>query len=433
MMWLRMYFLIFRDETDDINLDIIPHINMINKSTRFNMLQSDPSEDYDEPPDVMRRDTYMSGDHSDDSFENDDEQQEKSEMSSISKAAPEMLLSSTPLESSSNHSLVSESSAVSVPSDSEVAKKDCEQKNVSSSSLHECMHHDNENPQVESFSFADTKTDNTAIQENIEDHVDEDELSPDDMERYVKVNEFLSPVPVKTVTTGKAQETSPYLEIIAPDREAVDNSEYYEWCEVRKLVTASAPVTATTTKPGASAKHSIVHQMSQSHDRDTETADTEDTVALTEQSTYDDVRSFKQTNIPELRCIDSTSNIYIRMYKAKNQALKGDSGDSDIYTYDYVCHSYIEMCRRRRRCSGVPPRRIKRIGYQPPIYTNVTTIKESNTYVNFTILEQHTIALPPRKNHKKPTPKLRSNHKPPMPPRNIPRPRCYLSAPSAVP
>ena len=134
-MWLRMYFLIFRDETDDINLDIIPHINMINKSTRFNMLQSDPSEDYDEPPDVMRRDTYMSGDHSDDSFENDDEQQEKSEMSSISKAAPEMLLSSTPLESSSNHSLVSESSAVSVPSDSEVAKKDCEQKNVSSSSL----------------------------------------------------------------------------------------------------------------------------------------------------------------------------------------------------------------------------------------------------------------------------------------------------------
>ena len=138
------------------------------------------------------------------------------------KVAQEMLLSSTPLGSSSNYSLVSESSAVSVPSNSEIAKKDCEQKNGSPSSPDECRRYDNENPQVKSLSFADTKSDNTAIQENIEDHVHEDELSSDDSERYVKVNEFLSHVPVK------AQKTSPYLEVIATDGEAVDNSEWYE-------------------------------------------------------------------------------------------------------------------------------------------------------------------------------------------------------------
>ena len=307
---------------------------------------------------------------------------------------------------------------MSVPSDNEIAKKDCEQKKGSpASSPDECIRHDNENPQVESLSFADTKSDNTAIQENTEDHVHEDELSSDDSERYVEVNEFLSHVPVKT------QETSPYLEIIATDREAVDNS---EWCEVRRLMTVCTPVTESATESGTSAQHS-----------NTKTADAEDTVALTEQNIYDDVRRFpytanKQTSIPELRCIDSTTSIYVRMHRAKNLAQKRDS---DIYTYDYACHSYIEKCRRRRRCSGVPPRRIKRIGYQPPAYTDVTAVKGSDTYVNFRIIEQHyTISFPPRENRKKPTPRRRyTNYKPPMPPRNIPRPRCYLSAPSAVP
>ena len=53
---------------------------MSNRSTSFSMLRNDPTEDYEEPPDSMRRDTYIPGDYSDDSFENDDEQQEKSEM-----------------------------------------------------------------------------------------------------------------------------------------------------------------------------------------------------------------------------------------------------------------------------------------------------------------------------------------------------------------
>ena len=414
-----MYFLIFRDETDDINLDIVPHISMVNRSTSFSMLQNDPIEDYDEPPDFLREKTYILGDNSDDSFESDDEQKERSEMPSITKAAPQMLLSSTPLESSLNHLVVSDSSTVSVP---RVTKKDCEQENEFSSSPHECRHPDNENSQDESLAFTDNN--NIAMEKNIKDHVHEDELSSDDSERYV--NERLRP---------KVQENSPYLEIIATDGKAVyDTSEYYEWCEVRKLVAARAPVTAATTKM-KSAKHSSAYQMSESHDRNTKTA--EDTVALTEQGTYDIVRSFttdnvnKQTSIPELRSVDSTTSIYVCMHKAKNPALKRDS--EEIYTYDYVCHSFIEMCRRRRRCTGVPPRRIKRIGYQPSISTNTTAIKENETYVNFRIIEQPTISLPPRENHKKPIPKRRSIYKPPMPPRNIPRPRCYLSAPLAVP
>ena len=413
------YFLIFRDETDDINLDIVPHINMANRSASFSMLQNNPTKDYDEPPDSLRKSTYILGDNSDGSFESEYEQQERNEIPSASEVAPQMLLSSTPLESSSNSLIISDSSTMSIPGDSKVAKKDHEQKNEFSSSPNEYNHPDNGSPQDESLAFTDAKSDNTAMQKNIQDHMHEDEMSSDDSELYI--NEGLGPV------LHMVQEKSPYLEIIAKDGKAVgnyDNSEYYEWCEVRKLVTAHGPVAAATTKSGASAE-------SQSHDWDTKGTDTDDT---NEQSTYDDVRSLttnnKQPSIPELRHVDSTTSNYVRMYKVKHSELKRDS---DVYTYDCVCHSYIEMCRRRRRCTGVPPRRIKRIGYQPPIYTNITAIKENETYVNFRITEQHTISLPPRENHKRPTPKQRTNYKPPMPPRNIPRPRCYLNAPPAVP
>ena len=376
---------IFRDETDDINLDIIPHIKMVNKSRSFSVLERAPSKDYEEPPDTLKRYTYICEDYSDDSYDQRDE--EKCKMLSNTNAATKMVLTSTPLENSLNHLVTSDPPTVSPP-DCAVTKKMAE---------------------------------NMAVQRDIQDHVQyDDELSSDDTENYI--NNHIDFERLKPVLQDKVQEKSPYLEIIGTGNEGVtiyddDRSEYYELCEVRKLVTIHGPYTAAV-KSDAPVNHSSA---TISHHRDTKTVDADKAAMLPEQGIFDDTRS-EQTCLPKLRSIDSTSSNYIRMYKANNPGSKRDSG------------SYIEMRRHRRRCTGVPPRRVTRIGNQPQTYVNITHFKENKNYVNCRIIEPHAISLPPRENCKKSTEiKECSNCQPQMPPRNIPRPRCYLSGPLAIP
>ena len=388
----------FRDETDDINLDIIPHITMANKSRPFSMLERRPTKDYEEPPDTLRRDTYMSGDYSDDSYdETDDEFEKNSKILSNPKNATKMVLTSSPLESSVNHSVTSDPPTVTPPSDGVVTEK-----------------------------MADTMT----VQKDIQDHAPDDKgLSSDDTEQYINGHiDFERLKPVKD--NYKVQEKSPYLEIISAGNEAVtsydnDKSEYYELWEVRKLVTAHGP-DAATVKSDASVNHSSTTQL---HHRDTKTVDANLSAMLSEQSLYDDKIS-EQKCLAKLRSIDSTSSNYVRMYTANHPGSKRNSD-----TYDYACHSYVEMRRYHRRCTGVPPRRVTRIGYQPPIFSNTTHVKENeNTYVNFRIIKPHVTLLPPREKCKKSTGvKECSNFQPQMPPRNVPRPRCYLSGPLAIP
>ena len=362
---------IFRDETDDINLDIIPHIRMINKSRSFSMLERVSSKDYEEPPDTLRRDTYICGDYSDD--QSDDGYEEKSKMPSNPNTTTKMVLISTPLENSLNHLVTSDPPTVSLP-DCAVTKK---------------------------------MADNMAVERNIQDHVQyDDELSSDDTENYI--NDHIDFERLKPVQ-DKAQEKSPYLEIIGTGNEGVtiyddDRSEYYELCEVRKLVTAHGPFTAAV-KSDAPVNHSSA---THSHHRDTKTVDADKAAMLPEQGIYNDTRS-EQTCLPKLRSIDSTSSNYIRMYKANHPGSKRDSG------------SYIEMRRHRRQCTGVPPRRVTCIGNQPQTYVNITHFKENKNYANCRIIEPHAISLPPRENWKKSTEiKECSNCQPQMPPRNIP-------------
>ena len=140
------------------------------------------------------------------------------------------------------------------------------------------------------------------------------------------------------------------------------------------------------------------------------------TVALTGRNTCNDTRNLTLGIIKsELRCIDSTTKTYDHTYKLDSPTLKKDS---DIYPYDYVHYSYVEMYKHRRRSTGVPPRTVKHIGYQPSISVNVNPIKEHETYVNFKFIEEHAISVPPRKNHAKPTPKWHTTYKPLIIPRN---------------
>ena len=53
---------------------------------------------------------------------------------------------------------------------------------------------------------------------------------------------------------------------------------------------------------------------------------------------------------------------YIFMHKA---TCSSSRNKSPLFTYDYVDHFYMQMLRRR--CSGVPPRNVKRVGYKPSI------------------------------------------------------------------
>ena len=135
----------------------------------------------------------------------------------------------------------------------------------------------------------------------------------------------------------------------------------------------------------------------------------------------------------ELKCLNPELGNYILMHKV-------DSPNSrrpfQKYAYDYVYHSYIEMCRRKLRQSGVPPRRVKREGYTPSASVSINTVENYVSYVNITRLHDTTL-LPPRGNNDVdiPTvfPEEQSDHHPVMPPRNISRNGCYLSAPSAIP
>ena len=289
---------------------------------------------------------------------------------------------------------------------------------------------DIQNPQEEPLPLTHTAS-NNAVQKDTQDNVQGNE----ETEGYViKQIDFGHPV------TDKMQST--HLDMTGATNAVVqdddDELEYYEWCEVKRsfkpVLVASAA--AATTKSDASVQFSSVHKISKSHDRNTMASQSidDDAVALNEQNMYDDTRSptteVKKSDIPEMRQIDSTTSSYVRMYKVNDPLSKRDS---DIYAYDYVYHSYIQMCRRRKRNSGVPPRSIKRSGYQPSLYVNIHATKEHPTYVNFRTTEKHTISLPPRENRNRPTPKRRANYKPRMPPRNLPRPGCYLSAPSALP
>lgn len=268
-------------------------------------------------------------------------------------------------------------------------------------------------------------TNTAAAMSNIQDSVQTDDKLSNESDYYVIENiDFSHPV------SDKTQANPQYLDLVSElsdkrNKKAIehDDSDHY--------------TSIATIKSGAYA--ASTHQITQLHDRDTTTSrsiEFDDTPALTEESTHDDKKSLpsetKQSdyyNIPELRRIHSTTDSYVYMHKVKLPTLKRNS---DVYTYDYIYHSYIEMCRHRKRCSGVPPRNIKRIGYQPS-----TDVQE--TYVNFRIIETHAItSLPQREDHKRPIPKKRTIRKhpirkPPLPPRNIPRPGCYLTAPRAIP
>ena len=499
-----------RVEQDDMNIDIIPHISMANKS--WSMSQ-DPTEDYGVPPDSLKDGTYIP---SDDSFDSDDElirdmplkkvvhDSEDTLSANDSVVRPEseegnnmprrftMPLPNATLENMLSSLKISDFSAVpqpangssypaqelehafdassptssvdrkkyfrkclifplphkplqialSVPSsvvaDGQVTKEDIhdhEQMNELSSSSDGYKKvdyglSDIQNPQEEPLPLTHT-TSNNAVQKDTQDNVQGNA----ETEGYIiEQIDFGHPV------TDKMQST--HLDMTGATNAVVqddDELEYYECCEVKRMFKPMpvASAAAATTKSDAAVQFSSVHKISKSHDRNTmanQSIDDDDTVALNEQSMYDDTKSptteVKTSDIPEMRRIDSTTSSYVRMYKVNDPSLKRDS---NIYACDYVYHSYIKMCRHRKRNSGVPPRRIERSWYQPSIYVNIDAIKEHPTYVNFRTTERHTIPLPPRENRNRPTPKQSVNYRPPMPPRNIPRPGCFLSAPSALP
>ena len=439
---------------------------MANRLSSLSMSQDDDMGDYEEPPDSLRRDAYIATDNSDDSCKSDNEQEERSEVPSNqtavhgsrnsrfdtlsanndavrpdSKEFPyksqrlSMPVPPTPLESSLNQLVMSDSTAP-LPANGEDTRKDIydhEQMDEYSSSSdgYEKIDFgppDIENLQEESPVLTNTKsTEDT--QKDTQGSVQEDTLSNDSDGYVIEQINFEPPA------TDKMQ--SPYLDLIATSNETDNSSGYYDWCEVKEIRRrlATAPVVAAS-KSGASVEHSQVHRINHLPDRDTTCAarqsmDTDDTVALTRRNTIGDTRSLAlDIKQPELQRTDSAISSYVQMHRVNNPTLKEDS---DISTYDYVDYGYVEMCKRRRRCSGVPPRRIKRIGYQPSIPVNVNPSKEPEVYVNFKTIEKHTISVPPRENHTRPTEKQHADYKPPMPLRNIPRPKYFLSAPPSVP
>ena len=288
---------------------------------------------------------------------------------------------------------------------------------------------DIQNLQEDLLLFTHTTSYN-ATQKDTQEHVQCDEPSTESEGYVIDQIDFGHPV------TEKMQST--HHEVTGASNATVkdNDQEYYEWCEVR-LLRKPLPVAsaAATQKSDASVQYSSSHKTRNSYEKNTTASQSvhngDNTVALTGENLYDDTKS-PTTEIKklELRHTNSTTSCYVRMYKVNDPSSKRDS---DIYTYDYVDHSFVQMCKCRKRCTGVPPRNIKRIGYEPSIYINIDTIKEHETYANFRTIESHTIPLPPRENRRRPIPKRRANYKPPMPPRNIPRPGCFLSAPSAVP
>ena len=155
------------------------------------------------------------------------------------------------------------------------------------------------------------------------------------------------------------------------------------------------------------------------------TVDNEPTTCMQKQQQTSSIicsTSKKLSNASEylkLKCLDPDLGSYIFMHKAGT--------DSQAYAYDYIYHSYIKTYRCKLHQSGVPPRKVKREGYTP-----IVTAMAHVSYINIESLKlQTTPLLPPRNNNSKPH-EQQSNLKLVMPPRNISRPGCYLSAPSAV-
>ena len=327
-----------------------------------------------------------------------------------------MPLPLTPLE----NALLNNSDSTTVPiyAKSDIAKRDIQgemqmDELSSSPDAYEKIDFRSPSPQDELLVPTDAKSNLTVANINTN-AVQKDELS-NELDGYVIENIEFEPS-VKYLSVGKMAVAGDKLEAVTTD----DQSEYYDFVQVQEIL-------ATATKSEAFAKPFSAHQISRLHDRGKHSGDT---VTLTEQNTYDNTRSLntenKQSDRPVLRRVNSS---YVHMYKAKSM-----KSDSDVYTYEYSHHPYVQMCKRGIKCTGVPPRSIKRIGYQPTIHTNTDIIKEQDTYVNFSIIEKRNIFFPPRnKNCTKPMPKRRATFKPPLPPRNIPRPGCFLSAPSARP
>ena len=154
--------------------------------------------------------------------------------------------------------------------------------------------------------------------------------------------------------------------------------------------------------------------------------------------TTDRIDNVLSSNTPvylELKGLDPALGDYIVMHRVDSQSQRKDS---QVLAYDYVYHPYIKMCRQKLRQSGVPPRRVEREGYTPSVAINTTPVEKHVCYVNIenSLPINDTALLPPRANESdisKSSSEDQSDAEPTMPPRNISRPGCYLSAPSAIP
>ena len=427
---------------------------MANKSSWS--IPQNPTKDYDVPPDSLRESAYIPTDNSDE--ENDNGLEEKSEMllpnpkvlhdskhsfkdvlpASINVVHPDdeqhlykprrsrMPLPHTPLERSLHNLVIPDSSTAQLPADGQCTDEnihDYEQTDGNLYSMEECKKTDLGLPNPKS---------NRATWKDTQNYMQGDDQLSDETDGYV-----IEQIDFEPPLNGRKQ--SSYLKVTGADNESIcdDRSEYYDWCEVKQLQKLSPiPPVAAANRSGARVGCSSIRQL---YNRDViphHCMDISHTEALTRERTWNEARSLtteiEQSNIADLRCADSTISNYVCMYKKSNPKLKRDS---HMYTYDYVRQPFVQLCKHRRRCTGVPPRRVKRTECQTSIRVNEkeNPFKEQKTCGNFKITENHSISLPPRKNHNKPIPKRRSNYKPAMPARNIPRPGCYLSAPSALP
>ena len=137
------------------------------------------------------------------------------------------------------------------------------------------------------------------------------------------------------------------------------------------------------------------------------------------------------------------SSSYVKMYRVVPSVPDDNDQLSDtepeVYSYDYIYHKDLMLRKSGRDCSGTPPRSIQRSNYNPSSadYVNISTKQD---YVNFMVIENHSMVCPPRacstKNgaaQVKPVPKQRVNYQPLYPARDNPRPRCYLNGPLAKP
>ena len=341
---------------------------MANKSS-FSISQN-PTKEYDEQPYSLRESTCIPKNNSDDLFESDHQQEERSDISSCQKihhnsehnidllsannyaVRPDseeylykprrlrMPLPPTPLDSSLNNLVTSDSTGLISNTSKDI--HDYEQMDQPSS-LSDEYENNNFSPAYiknlheESLVLTCTKS-KRATQKCTQGNVQEDTLSKIS-EGYVI--EHIAKPPV----TDKMK--SPYLKVIATNNKTI-NSEYYDWCEVKDIqkMLATPHIAATC----ASVEHSRVHHTNQLlYDKELmsrQSMHIDATVALTVGNTCNDTRKLTSGIIKsELQCIDSTTKTYDHTYKVDSPTLKKDS---DIYPYDYVHYSYVEMYKHRR-------------------------------------------------------------------------------------